>query len=150
MSAGPRLRSVLFEVTARCNHACLHCYNVWHGGTRAAGSRYPRGELDTASMLELLRLAVDQTGCPSVTLTGGEPLLRPDLPDLLDFLRERNVQVTLISNGRLLEDATAAALIDRGVGLFELPLLSHRREVHDHLSAAQGAWDAVLRAMSTV
>jgi MoaA/NifB/PqqE/SkfB family radical SAM enzyme len=29
MSAKPRLQTLIFEVTQRCNHACLHCYNVW-------------------------------------------------------------------------------------------------------------------------
>jgi radical SAM protein with 4Fe4S-binding SPASM domain len=150
MSGTPQPRSLLIEITQRCNHACLHCYNVWQGEPRDSCSGYPRGELDTASMLELLSIALDQTGCHSITLTGGEPLLRADLPFLLDFLRERNVRVTLISNGRLLDDAKAAALIQGGVGLFELPLLSHRRETHDLLSGTPGAWDAVLRAMSAV
>ncbi len=41
-------------------------------------------------------------------------------------------------------------MIERGVGLFELPLLSHRRELHDELSGAPGAWDAVLSAMANI
>jgi radical SAM protein with 4Fe4S-binding SPASM domain len=41
-------------------------------------------------------------------------------------------------------------LLERGVGLFELPLLSHRRETHDALSGAPGAFDAVLKAMAHI
>ncbi len=145
----PKLQSLIFEVTQRCNHACLHCYNVWQGEPHSS-RRYPRGELDTAQTLRLLAKALDETDCHHVTLTGGEPLLRPDLPVLLDFLRGRNVRVTMISNGHLLDEQRASALIDQGVGLFELPLLSHRREIHDRLSAAPGAWDAVLEALVNV
>jgi radical SAM protein with 4Fe4S-binding SPASM domain len=141
----PRLSSLIFEVTQRCNHACLHCYNVWQGG-----GDYPRGELETSRTLGLLTKALDEADCRHVTLTGGEPLLRPDLPTLLDLLERRGVQSTVISNGRLLDGQTAGDLLGRGVGLFELPLLSHRREVHDRMSGAAGAWDAVLRAMSEV
>jgi radical SAM protein with 4Fe4S-binding SPASM domain len=128
----------------------LHCYNVWQGEPPSAQTRYPRGELNTLQTLDLLAKALDETGCHHVTLTGGEPLLRADLPILLDFLAVRNVQVTLISNGRLLKEMTAVSLINRGVGLFELPLLSHQRETHDRLSAAPGAWDLVLAAMTNI
>ncbi len=148
-SAKPRIHSLIFEVTQRCNHACLHCYNVWNGGN-GAGAAYPRGELDTERTLALLGKALDETICSHVTLTGGEPLLRSDLPAILDFLRGRNKQITIISNGRLLSEAAAVDCLDRGVGLFELPLLSHQREIHDRLSGAPGAWDAVLDAMANV
>ncbi len=96
----PRIQSLIFEVTQDCNHACLHCYNVWQPASR---SSYPRGELDTSRTLDLLTKALDETVCSHVTLTGGEPLLRPDLPRILEFLQKRRVQVTVISNGRLLE-----------------------------------------------
>jgi radical SAM protein with 4Fe4S-binding SPASM domain len=141
----PRLQSLIFEVTQRCNHACLHCYNVWQGE-----SSYPRGELDTARTIDLLAKALDETICHHVTLTGGEPLLRTDLPDLLEFLQKRRVQMTIISNGRLLTEPTVIALLEHGVGLFELPLLSHKRDVHDELSGVPGAWDAVLAGMANL
>ncbi len=150
MNRPVQLHSLLFEVTQRCNHACLHCYNVWQGESTAAGARYPRGELSTADTLRLLEIALDETGCRSITLTGGEPLLRADLPALLRFLQKRDTRVTLISNGRLINEGTAARLIDLGVSLFELPLLSHRRDIHDRLSCAAGAWDAALAAMSNI
>ena len=149
-SESPRLRTLIVEVTQRCNHACLHCYNVWASGSEAQPAAYPRGELRTAELLALLTKALDETGCPHVTLTGGEPLLRPDLPQILDFLRLRGVTTTVISNGRLLTEPAVIDLLERGVALFELPLLSHRRQVHDHLSGAPGAFDAVLASMAHI
>ena len=146
----PYLRTLIFEVTQRCNHACLHCYNVWHPDGQGRPSGYPQGELDTAGTLALLNKALDEARCDHVTLTGGEPLLREDLPRILDLLREREVRATVISNGRLLTGPTVVDLLDRGVGLFELPLLSHHREMHDHLSGCPGAFDAVLAAMAHV
>ncbi len=150
MTAKPRVQSLIFEVTQRCNHACLHCYNTWQGGIAEKNMPYPRGELDTSRTKELLAKALDETICPHVTLTGGEPLLRPDLVPLVDFLHGRRVQTTLISNGRLLDEAASERLIEAGIGLFELPLLSARREVHDGLSGKIGAWDAVLAAMANI
>ncbi len=143
----PRLTSLIFEVTQACNHACLHCYNVWKG---PQDKPYPGGLLDTRRTLELLSKALDETICSHVTLTGGEPLLRPDLDEILRFLHARHTQVTVISNGRLLAPQKVLALIQQGVNLFELPLLSHRREIHDELSGSPGAWDAVLSALANI
>jgi radical SAM protein with 4Fe4S-binding SPASM domain len=149
----PRLQSLIFEVTQRCNHACLHCYNVWQGEPAISGIAklpYPRGELDTAQTLALLTKVLDEASCRHVTLTGGEPLLRRDLPQILEFLRTRHMPVTLISNGRLLSEPMVVDLLDRGVALFELPLLSHQRFTHDRLSGSPGAFDAVLEAMAQI
>jgi radical SAM protein with 4Fe4S-binding SPASM domain len=146
----PHLQTLIFEVTQRCNHACLHCYNVWHPDALGEPSSYPRGELDTEETLLLLTKALDETHCRHVTLTGGEPLLREDLSQILELLRRRELATTIISNGRLLVEPTVTDLLDRGVSLFELPLLSHRREVHDRLSGSPGSFDAVLAAMANI
>ncbi len=146
----PYLQTLIFEITQECNHACLHCYNVWRAENKGLPCPYPRGELDTQRTLALLNKALDETRCEHVALTGGEPLLRSDLTQILDLLRDRRVHVTLISNGRLLTESTVVDLIERGVDLFELPLLSHRRERHDLLSGAPGAFDAVLAAMARI
>jgi pyrroloquinoline quinone biosynthesis protein E len=149
-SPRPRLQTLIFEITQRCNHACLHCYNVWQPDTTEWPCTYPRGELDTARTLALIAKALDETRCEHVTLTGGEPLLRDDLQQILDLLRERGAHVTVVTNGRLLTEPVVVDLLDRGVGLFELPLLSRRREVHDQLAASPGAFDAVLAAMARI
>lgn len=141
----PRLQSLIFEVTQQCNHACRHCYNVWH-----ANPAYPQGILDTKRTLDLLAQVLDETICPHVTLTGGEPLMRQDLLKILEFLQRRHIRTTVISNGRLLDRARIGSLLDHGVGLFELPLLSHNRAVHDELSGISGAWDRVLAAMAEI
>jgi len=146
----PYLQTLICEVTQRCNHACPYCYNVWHAESRAPHGPYPRGESDTQRTLALLNKALDETRCGHVTLTGGEPLLRSDLLQIVDLLAERNVHVTLISNGHLLTEERTLDLIERGVSLFELPLLSHRRQAHDFLSGSPGAFDAVLDAMASI
>jgi AdoMet-dependent heme synthase len=145
MTGKPRLQSLIFEVTQRCNHACLHCYNVWNGN-----AAYPRGELDTRRTLALLARALAETSCNHVTITGGEPLLRSDLHEILGYLRKHFVHTTIISNGRLIDPAKAKQLVESGVGLFELPLLGHCAEIHDELSGMAGAWKGVLEAMANI
>jgi radical SAM protein with 4Fe4S-binding SPASM domain len=133
----------VFEVTQRCNHDCLHCYNAWKNPVD-----YPMGELPTDQTLALLGKMLDETGAGLVSLSGGEPLLRPDLPDLADFLVRRGVAVNLITNGMLLDDATLARLTPNRVSIWELPLLSSERAIHDRLSGAPGAFDKVTAAIA--
>src|ERR1035437_5067241 len=76
-----RLDSFVFEVTQQCNHDCPHCYNAWKNPRP-----YPMGQLDTAGALDILTRMIDQTGATLVTLTGGEPMLRGDIYEIVDFL----------------------------------------------------------------
>lgn len=157
----PRLQTIILEVTQTCDHVCLHCYNYWNQASPArpgqaaalpsvgsAPARLGRG--DESDLRPLLAHVLDQVDCNHVTLTGGEPLLREDLLDIVGFLAERDVRVNLISNGHRLTDELAADLIRRGVDLFELPLLSFRRQVHDALSGCRGAFDAALAALAHI
>jgi radical SAM protein with 4Fe4S-binding SPASM domain len=133
----------VFELTQRCNHDCQHCYNAWKNPVG-----YPVGELDTAETLHILARMLDGTGATLVSLTGGEPLLRPDLDDIVALLGSRGVAVNLITNGTLLTDAAIARLTPDRVSIFELPLLSSEREIHDRMSGSAGAFDKVTAAMA--
>lgn len=130
--------SFVFEVTQRCNHDCPHCYNAWKNFSLAP---YPMGELSTAETLEMLGKMLDETGASLVSLTGGEPMLRPDIQRIVDFLVGRGAAVNLITNGSLLDAKAIAKLSPDKISVFELPLLSVEREVHDEMSGRVGAFD---------
>lgn len=139
---GPDL--FIFEVTTRCNLRCQHCYNIWE----KPGSSYPKGELSTADTLKMLDRVLDETGANQVTLTGGEPLLRPDLPELVAHLYDRGVTVDLISNGSLMSDAKLETLPADKISMFELPLLSAEAAIFDRMAGQSGAFDKVTVAMA--
>jgi pyrroloquinoline quinone biosynthesis protein E len=140
-----RLDSILFEVTPRCNLHCLHCYNVWKNSIV-----YPAQELDTARAKELIGLAIEQSKCRQFTFTGGEPCLREDLEELVAFAAARCEHVALITNGTLLTEARVSSLIQAGVSLFELPLNSSERTMHDRLAGKEGSFDKVTRAAAEI
>lgn len=140
-----RQDSFVFEVTTRCNHECLHCYNAWKN---ALPLPYPAGELPTGETLAMLGKLLDETGARLVSLSGGEPMLRPDVYEIVDFLRSRGVAVNLITNGGLLPDAAIARLVPDKISVFELPLLSVERKVHDEMSGCPGAFDRATAAFA--
>lgn len=143
--ARPQPQTLVLELTRACNHRCSFCYNVWNHPE--AGP--PPVSTAPVDIRPLLAHVMSQVDCRHVTLTGGEPLLRADLPEIVSFAAQR-AQVNLITNGHRLDESTALDLIRRGVALFELLLLSHRRVVHDGLSGAPGAFDAVLAALAHI
>ncbi|MHC4777131.1 MAG: radical SAM protein [Planctomycetota bacterium] len=137
--------SLLFEVTARCNQRCSHCYNVWKDGVG-----YASEELSTENAKALIRKAVKESRCTQFTITGGEPVLRDDLEELVSAASGLCKYVTLITNGTLLDEARVRSLIEAGVDLFELPLNGPDREVHDAMAGMEGAFDRVTRAAAEI
>ena len=142
---GAQQRSFVFEVTQRYNHDCLHCYNAWKNA-----APYPVGDLSTDETLEMLATMLEQTGAGLVSLSGGEPMLRRDIHQIVDFLCERRVQVNLITNGSLLDDSAIERLTPDRISVFEVPLLSSDREIHDRMSGRRGAFDDATLAMATL
>lgn len=118
-------------LTYRCNNNCPHCYN-------ARPRHYP--ELDTAQWITILD-KLWEIGVPHIVFTGGEPTLRPDLPDLIRHA-ERNGQITGINtNGRQFKDpALVQRLVDAGLDHVQITLESHDAEIHDRMVHARGAW----------
>ena len=138
-----RQDSFVFEATQRCNHDCLHCYNAWKNPID-----YPRGELPAAETLAMLGKMLDETGATLVSLSGGEPMLREDIYEIVGFLDGRGVTVNLITNGSLLDEAAVARFGPEAISVYELPLLSGEREVHDRLSGRTGAFDDATMAIA--
>ncbi len=136
--------SIIFEVTQACNHDCLHCYNVWK-----SGRPYPQGQLDTRDTLRLIDRIIKQTCCQVFSFTGGEPLLRPDILPLVERTARRNVRVNLLTNGSLLTDELIRDLLNAGVSLFEIPLLSAEREMHNALTRSE-SFDRVTEAIAGI
>lgn len=124
-------------LTYRCNNACAHCYN-------ARPRQYP--ELETADWIRIID-RLWELAIPHIVFTGGEPTLRPDLPELIAHA-ERNGQITGINtNGRKLSDkAFLDKLVNAGLDHVQITLESHDPAIHDAMvstpgSKAHGAWE---------
>ena len=137
--------SLIYEVTSRCNLRCPHCYNVWKDGVD-----YAREELPTDRACRLIRKAVRESRCRYFTLTGGEPLIREDLETLASTAKALGTTVSLITNGTLLPESRIETLIRAGVTLFELPLNSPDRSMHNRMAGGADCFDKVTRAAAQI
>ncbi len=118
-------------LTYRCNDNCSHCYN-------ARPRNHP--ELNTGDWKRIL----DQLwsiGVPHIIFTGGEPTLRPDLPELIRYAENLGQITGLNTNGRRLKDGPfVQSLVDAGLDHVQITLESHDAAIHDAMVAAPGAW----------
>ena len=145
--AASRVPRLDFELTAACDHRCAHCYNVWRSSEARPGaaSRYPVAALDGDAYLAMMTKAVRESGARHITLTGGEPLLRPDALAVVAHACALVPSVQLITNGGHLGPDVARRLGELGVRAVQLTLLSADRDRHDGLKGAP-SFDGTVRA----
>jgi radical SAM protein with 4Fe4S-binding SPASM domain len=135
---GNRLHALIIELTERCCCRCRHCY-VIDGPSQ--------GELTTAELTGLLDDARDE-GVFHLLLTGGEPLLRPDLEAILAHARTHRFFVSLLTSGLTLDDDTATMLARHKVAMVELSLLGATAAVNDDLMQVPGALERIKAAVA--
>ncbi|MBI3986859.1 MAG: radical SAM protein [Lentisphaerae bacterium] len=128
------------ELSFRCNNRCRHCWIA-----RPEDSPKARRELSTD---EIRSLANDARalGCQRWSITGGEPMLRPDFAECFDSLTRRTLPYTLNTNGTLITPAIARLLKRKGLKL--VALYGASAAVHDRVTRTPGSHEAVLRGMA--
>jgi radical SAM protein with 4Fe4S-binding SPASM domain len=104
--------------------------------------------MSTTDVTDAVAKLWDEAHLQSIAFSGGEPLLREDLPEILSFVRNKGIAPVIITNGTLLTQERVASL-GRDV-TYEITLLSYRREAHDRLAGRRGAWDAAVDGMANV
>ncbi|HEU4388156.1 MAG TPA: radical SAM protein [Blastocatellia bacterium] len=133
---------VVVEVTQACHHHCLHCYNFWRD--RRAPVRDPQ-TLTRAEILEVVRKIRCDTPLRQIGLSGGEPLLRPDLPEIATDLANEGLSIVVITSGTLLTDERLERF--PADTIFEFTLFSVDAELHDRIAGRPGAFKKVIRGI---
>ena len=126
--------AAMLEVTNRCHLRCRHCY-----------IHDPSGSAELS--LDEYRALFDQlaaAGTLFLTITGGEPMLRRDLFQILESARERDFSFILFTSGTLITPEAADRLRDLCPQRVEISLLGGQATTHDHITRVQGSFDKVM------
>jgi len=129
----------VWNITQACNLTCQHCYQNAH-------HRPDDDELTTEEKLNL----IDQMGddfVPFVAFAGGEPLVAPDLWQVLERCRDRGIHVTLATNGTLLTPDMCARLKAANVKYVEVSLDSIDPEVHNAFRGQPKSWERTVQGI---
>lgn len=135
-------KNVVVEVTQACHHRCLHCYNFWR--EERAPVKDPQ-TLTRAEILTIVHKIQRDTPLEQVALSGGEPLLRSDLPEIASDLAAAGLNVVVITSGTLLTDARLKRFPPQTI--FEFTLFSTDANLHDQIAGRPGAFAKVIRGV---
>jgi radical SAM protein with 4Fe4S-binding SPASM domain len=143
---------VLSEValTWRCNIKCQFCYASC---TCIAESDEESSmkELSTKDIKKILDIIRRDAEVPSVSFTGGEPVLRDDLADIVSYAsRSLKMRVNLITNGTLISKKTAKTLKKAGLASAQVSIESPEPDVHDHIVGIKNAFQASVNGLQAL
>ena len=136
------LRTASINIESGCNATCNHCSadHMMDETTQRADQLH----------LDEYRRAIDgflRAGAVSINLTGGEPMLNPNVYDIIRMVPPHRGVVNIQTNGLLIDDEAARKLGEAGCYIVMISLHSHRPEEHDGLLNVPGAFDKVMDAI---
>jgi radical SAM protein with 4Fe4S-binding SPASM domain len=132
---------VAWNLTRRCNLECAHCY------ISAGPEESATDELATEECVRIADEILALNPAPLFILSGGEPLLRPDLAAIARHASRRGATVVVGTNGTRLTDERVAELVDAGVTGFAVSVDSLEPRRHDNFRHGSGALVATTEAL---
>jgi len=135
----PRLSTLQFELTSRCNERCIHCYIP--NGKKNAGF-----DLSFDRFKYILDQFVEMGGL-HVGLSGGEALMNKDIAKMLRYSREKDLQISLLTNLIALNDEHVSVLKEVNVSMVQVSLYSMDPEKHDMITTVKGSFEKTKEAI---
>ena len=133
---------VAWELTRNCNLNCIHC--------RAAASKGPHeGELTLPECKQVID-QIASFASPTIILTGGEPLLRDDIFDIIEYGNAKGLRLVMAINGTLLTEEKAFLIKEGGIKRVSLSLDGKDAKTHDAFRGVIGSFNSVMRAADTL
>jgi 12,18-didecarboxysiroheme deacetylase len=129
---------VVWNVTRQCNLKCVHCY-------AHAKATTGDNELTTAQGKTLIN-DLAQFGVPVLLFSGGEPLIRPDLPELAAYAVQKGMRAVISTNGTLITAETARILKDIGLSYVGISL-DGMEDINDRFRGVKGAFASALEGI---
>ena len=130
------------EVTSRCPHKCVHCYNNLPLGDKEAR----RSELTYEEHCRILDEITD-AGCLWLLYTGGEIFARKDFLDIYSYAKQKGLLITLFTNGTLITPEIADYLAKWSPFSIEITLYGHTKETYEKITRIPGSYERCMRGI---
>ena len=129
---------VIWNLVRRCNLTCMHCYSI------SADIDFP-GELSTQEVLGVME-DLQAFGVPALILSGGEPLLRPDLFEIAQRAKALGFYTALSTNGTLIDPTLSTRIAGAGFDYVGISL-DGLEQTHDRFRRKAGAFQRALNGI---
>ena len=137
-----KLNMIAWEVTRSCNLNCVHCRATANCGP------YP-GELSTEKCFHLID-EIAAMSSPVIILTGGEPLLRPDIFEIAAYGTNKGLRMVMATNGTLVDSATVKKMIQSGIKRVSISIDGKDAPSHDNFRQEKGAFDKAMAGIDAM
>lgn len=137
--SSPQLNGLQFELTSRCNERCIHCYIP--NAKKDCGS-----DLPVEKAISLIDEFANMGGL-GVTLSGGEVFLYKDIMKVIQYCRERDLQISILSNLIALKDLQIPILKAANIAVLQVSLYSMNPDVHDEITTIKGSHKRTISAI---
>lgn len=131
------LFSLMMELLTSCNEECVHCYIPEHNNKGLETDVVKR------AIFEFREL-----GGLNLSLTGGEIFLRPDIFNIIEYARNLNLRVFLLTNASLITEEIARMLRQLNVAELSVSIYSLDPQIHDRITRRQGSLERTLQGVS--
>lgn len=131
---------IVVEVTRRCNRNCRMCYNY--------NNQNQRDGLSTYDLIRFMKHA-KRLGAEIISLTGGEPLLRGDIFEIIETISKLGMTSVIFTNGWLINEESGRKLINAGLNRLFFSIDSCKKEVNDYLRGPN-ALEKIVEAMKVM
>jgi radical SAM protein with 4Fe4S-binding SPASM domain len=130
------------EVTRRCPHACVHCYN----NLPLTDEEARRNELTYEEHCRVLD-EITEAGCLWLLYTGGEIFARKDFLDIYAYSKQKGLIVTLFTNGALITPEIADFLVKWRPFAIEITLYGRTKETYERITGIPGSFERCMRGI---
>lgn len=131
---------VVWNMSRRCNLKCIHCYS-------SSQNRLYSDELTTEEA-KVMIADLAAFGTPVLLFSGGEPVMRPDLPELAQFAVDQGIRAVISTNGTLITQEKAKDFHEIGLSYVGVSL-DGIEATHDRFRGVSGAFDAAIKGIRT-
>lgn len=132
----PKLISVEWDLSYLCNFSCIHCRNATSQG------KY----LDKSTYIDIIK-RIAELKPEFLTIGGGEPLLYPNLAELILEAYNLGIKPRILSNGWLINEELVKKLVDNGMWGISISLDGATAETHDKIRGVKGSYNRVINAL---
>jgi AdoMet-dependent heme synthase len=137
-----KLNMIAWEVTRSCNLNCVHCRAAANCGP------YP-GELPAERCFQLID-EIAAISSPVIILTGGEPLLRPDIFDIAAYGTNKGLRMVMATNGTLVNPVVAKKMIQSGIKRVSISIDGRYAPSHDAFRQEKGAFAGAMTGIAAL
>jgi len=134
---------VNLQITRRCNLRCIHC------DIREAPERYSniiKNEFSTEEIKEIVD-SLKSMGTSYISISGGEPFIRKDIYEVIQYIKEKGLGLHISSNGTLITKEDAKRINDLGLDAISISLDAITPELHDKIRGVNGTFNRTVNAI---